>query len=49
MPDTWKDYTDYKTKSTLAERYYAFIATCFKEGIRAVAGEEPFEQYHPFW
>jgi SAM-dependent methyltransferase len=42
MTDIWKDYAEYKTGSSLAERYYAFIATCFEEGIRAVAGTEPF-------
>ncbi len=42
MTDIWKDYADYKTNSGLAERYYAFIATCFEEGIKAVARVEPF-------
>ena len=42
MTDIWKNYVDYKAKNTLSERYYAFISTCFEEGIKAVAGTEPF-------
>lgn len=42
MTDVWKDYAEYKTNSSLAERYYAFIAACFEEGIKAVAQSEPF-------
>jgi predicted TPR repeat methyltransferase len=44
MADIWKDYADYKSSSILSERYYAFIATCFEEGIKAVGGIEPFNR-----
>lgn len=44
MADVWKDYAEYKTNSSLSERYYAFIASCFEEGVKAVAGNRPFEQ-----
>jgi predicted TPR repeat methyltransferase len=44
MTDIWKDYAEYKADSDLAERYYAFIASCFEEGIKAVARTEPFDR-----
>jgi len=34
MTGIWKDYSEYKTDGELAERYYAFIAACFEEGIK---------------
>lgn len=43
MTDIWKEYAGYKTSSSLSERYYAFIATCFEEGIKAVARPAPFD------
>jgi len=42
MTDIWKNYANYKTYSSLSESYYAFVATCFEEGIKAVARLEPF-------
>lgn len=42
MTDIWKDYSAYKAYNSLSERYYAFIAACYEEGIKAVARAEPF-------
>lgn len=43
MADVWQEYAEYKTDSKLAERYYAFVAACFEEGVRAVAQSGPFK------
>jgi len=44
MSDTWENYAEFKANNDLSARYYAFIAACFKEGIKAVVGSKPFER-----
>lgn len=43
MNDIWKNYADFKSNSDLSARYYAFIASCFKEGIKSAADSKAFE------